>query len=110
MEWNKILLDILSVVVVALVPYLGILAGKLINAVIKSIKAPGIRALAYDAVFWALDKFGIDGDGGKKLDAAVAFLVKKTGISAERAEVLIRSAYQQALAQIPKETPVTPAI
>jgi hypothetical protein len=110
MEWNKILSDVIGVLVVALIPYFGILIGKMINSLIASIKAPAIRALAYDAVNWAADKFGPDGAGKDKLAAAVAFLVKKTGISAERAEVLIRSAYVNLTDSFPKETPATPAI
>ena len=109
MEWNKIVADVIGVLVVALIPYLGLLAGKLINTLMNSIKAPAIRHLAYDTVRWAADKFGPDGAGKDKLAAAVAFLVKKTGISAERAEVLIRSAYTQMEEALPKETPATPA-
>lgn len=104
MNWNEIFVPVIQALLVALVPYLGILVGKAIKAIIDSIKNPTVRALAYDAVYFAEDKFGPDTAKGKeKLADAVAFLVKKGHISQERAEVLVRSAYQNIFVQLPKE-------
>lgn len=108
---DKILSEALSAFFVAFaivfLPILGTMVGKLLVAVINSIKNPTIRHLAGDAVLWAEDKFGSK-PGDEKLKFAVKFLMEKAKMTEEDAEKAVRAAYQNIFAQLPKEPVSSP--
>lgn len=91
---NGFLKEVLAIAVATFIPVVCLFLGKILGTLLKKIKNEVARKLAYDAVLWAKNKFSGDGMGDIKLSAAVDFLSKKTGISRERAEVLVRAAYE----------------
>ncbi len=101
------LLDIVKYSVAVIIPVIGVLVGRLLQKLLDTINNNILKDLAIQAVLYVEDKLGADtGTGKKKLKLAVEWLTKKTNISEEYAEELIRVAYQNILAPFLEEKPL----
>lgn len=103
MDWNVILAQVLTVLILSVVPALAILVGRLIVSAIQNSKNTADDRLASLAVAWAEDYFG-EGKGKEKLDAATARVVGLSGglITMDQADILVRGAYQGLMGELSK--------
>lgn len=101
MSWLEIVIGAAVAALTALIVPVMRKLGELLSSKIKESETPVDDYLAGLAVKWAEDKMG-DGNGGKKLESAVAKLVElsKGKIKKEQADVLVRGAYQTLFGEI----------
>lgn len=99
---EDLLMEIVKAVVAVVIPYIGILVRKLIKEGIDEIENKKARELAIDVILFVEDKIGSD-PGDDKLKFAVNILSNKLGYSKEKAEELVRSAYQKVFGQLKNE-------
>lgn len=91
------LMQLLKYAFAVLVPVIGTILAWIFTLLLSKIKNDRIRALAIQGVLWVEDKYGSE-PGDTKLGRAINELIRKTGVSQEEADRLIREAYQRALA------------
>ena len=101
MDFKELLSQSVIAVLLVVIPYLGTLAGALLNNWIKGTKTTLDDRLAGLAVKWAEDSIG-KGKGEFKLHQATSKLVDLSGgrIEKSQAELLVRSAYQNIYGQL----------
>ncbi len=88
---QEILGTVLLAGIAALVPFILVLVVNYVFKLLDRLGLNRLRGIAEDLVLWAEEKVS----SGKKFDAAVARLVKMTGIPKEQAEVLIQASFEK---------------
>ena len=101
MEWSSVLTELIKAALLAVVPLLGLLLGRLLKKGIDHINNQSLQAFAWMAVRFAEDKLVGPGQGTAKLEVASQWLAKRfPKLDPSTIEAAIRSSYQQFATQL----------
>ena len=101
MEWSSALTELVKAVLLAVVPLLGLLLGRLLKKGIDHINNQSLQAFAWVAVRFAEDKLVGPGQGKAKLEVASQWLAARfPKMDSSTIEAAVRSSYQQFATQL----------
>lgn len=101
MEWSNVLNELIKAAILAVVPIVGWLLGRLLKKGIAQIDNQSLQAFAWMAVRFAEDKLVGPGQGKAKLEVASQWLAARfPKLDPSTIEAAVRSAYQQFAAQL----------
>ena len=101
MEWSNVLTALIKAALLAVVPLVGLLLGRLLKKGIDHINNQSLQAFAWTAVRFAEDKLVGPGQGTAKLEVASQWLAKRfPKLDPSTIEATVRAAYQQFSAQL----------
>ena len=101
MDWSSVLNELLKAVVLAVVPIVGFLLGKLLKKGLEQIDNQHLQTFAWMAVRFAEDKLVGPKQGVAKLEVAVQWLAARfPQLDPSIIEAAVRAAYQQFAAQL----------
>ena len=101
MEWSNALSELIKAVILAVVPIVGWLLGRLLKKGIAQIDNQSLQAFAWMAVRFAEDKLVGPGQGKAKLEVASQWLAGRfPKLDPSTIEAAVRASYQQFAAQL----------
>lgn len=96
MDWSNVLTELIKAAILAVVPIIGFLLGKLLKKGLDQIDNQSLQAFAWMAVRFAEDKLVGPKQGAAKLEVAAQWLAARfPKVGASTIEAAIRAAYQQ---------------
>ena len=101
MDWSGALTELIKAALLAVVPIIGLLLGKLLKKGISQIDNQSLQTFAWMAVRFAEDKLVGPGLGAAKLEVASQWLAGKfPKLDRSTIEATVRASYQQFAAQL----------
>ena len=101
MEWSSLLTELMKAAILAVVPIVGWLLGRLLKKGIAQIDNQSLQAFAWMAVRFAEDKLVGPGQGKAKLEVASQWLAGRfPKMDSSTIEAAVRSSYQQFATQL----------
>ena len=101
MDWSGVLTELIKAALLAVVPIIGLLLGRLLKKGISQIDNQSLQTFAWMAVRFAEDKLVGPNKGAEKFRVASQWLAGKfPKLDPSTIEAAVRSSYQQFAAQL----------